>query len=261
MMKRYFKLWWFFTKNTTSLALQSRFGSIFFTVGKFIRFFILFYFLYVLLSQTKTLAGFNLYEIIFFYATFNLIDTIPQLLLRETYRFRAYVIQGFLDYILTKPMSPLFRALFGGSDILDIPMLLLSIGFLGFSLLHLGGVTFMGIILYLFLVANALIIALSIHIFILGFGIMTADIDNSVMLYRDITRMGQIPVDVYKAPVSFFITFVLPVGIMMSFPVKALLGMLSWQYILVALLFAIIFLISSLKFWQFSLRQYQSASS
>ena len=260
-MKRYLKLWWFFTKNTTSLALQSRFGSLFFLIGKLIRFFILFYFLYVLLSQTKTLAGFNLYEIIFFYATFNLIDIIPQLLLRETYRFRYYVIQGFLDYILTKPMSPLFRALLGGSDILDVPMLLLSLGFLIYSGMHLGPITLIGVLLYLLLVANAMIIAFSVHIYILGFGIMTASIDNSVMLYRDITRMGQIPVDVYKAPVSFFVTFVLPVGIMMSFPVRALLGMLSWEHIFIALLFAMAFLFSSLKFWQFSLRQYQSASS
>lgn len=260
-MKRYLKLWWMFTKNTTSLALQSRFGSVFFLIGKFIRFFMLFYFLYILLSATKTLAGFNIYEIIFFYATFNLIDVIPQLLLRETYRFRHYVVQGFLDYILTKPISPLFRSLFGGSDVLDLPMLILSLGFIFYSSLHIAGINFTGILLYTGLVLNALIIALSVHILILGFGIMTAEIDNSVMLYRDITRMGQIPVDVYKAPVSFIITFILPVGIMMSFPVKALLGMLSWQYILIAFCVSLIMFLASLKFWQHSLRRYQSASS
>lgn len=260
-MIRYLKLWWIFTKNTTNLALQSRFGSGFFLIGKFIRFFMMFYFLYILLSQTKTLAGFNLYEVIFFYATFNLIDVIPQLLLRETYRFRYYVIQGFLDYILTKPMSPLFRALFGGSDILDIPMLFLSIGFLVYSGMHLGAISVVGVLLYILLVANAIVIAFSIHILILGFGIMTADIDNSVMLYRDITKMGQIPVDVYRAPVNFLITFIVPVGIMMSFPVKALLGLLSWQFILIAVLFAGGFLYFSLWFWKFSLKQYQSASS
>ena len=112
----------------------------------------LFYFLFVLLSATKTLAGFNFYEVIFFYATFNLIDVIPQLLLRETYRFRAYVVQGFLDYILTKPISPLFRSLFGGSDILDLPMLFLSLGFLIYAGLHLGPITFTGVLLYIFLV-------------------------------------------------------------------------------------------------------------
>jgi ABC-2 type transport system permease protein len=260
-MKRYLTLWWFFTKNTTQLALQSRFGSIFFLIGKLIRFFVLFYFLYVLLSHTKTLAGYDLYQIIFFYATFNLIDIIPQLLLRETYRFRAYVVQGFLDYILTKPMSPLFRALFGGSDALDLPMVFLSLGFLIYAGLRIGPIDPSGVILYLFLVANAIVIAFSVHILILGLGILTTDIDNSVMLYRDITRMGQIPVEVYQAPVSFIITFILPVGIMMSFPVKALLGNLAWQYMGIAFILSISLLLLSLIFWKYALRQYQSASS
>lgn len=260
-MHRYLKLWWQFSKNTTNLALQSRFGSSFFLIGKLLRFFMLLYFLYVLISATKTLAGFNIYEIIFFYATFNLIDVIPQMFLRETYRFRYYVVSGFLDYILTKPVSPLFRSMFGGSDVLDIPMFLLSVGFLIYSGSHLAAITPEGILLYLVLVINALVIAFSIHIFILGMAIITSDVDNSVMLYRDITRMGQIPVDVYKAPISFLVTFVLPVGMMMSFPVKALLGLLSWQFIIIAFCFSAVFLLGSLKFWQFSLRQYQSASS
>lgn len=260
-MKRYLRLWWQFSKNTTSLALQSRFGSSFFLIGKFLRFFMLLYFLYILVGATKTLAGFNIYEIIFFYATFNLIDVIPQMFLRETYRFRYYVVSGFLDYILTKPVSPLFRSMFGGSDVLDIPMFLLSIGFLVYSGMHLGPVTLAGILLYIFLVLNAVVIAFAIHILILGLAIVTTDVDNSVMLYRDITRMGQIPVDVYKAPISFLITFVLPIGIMMSFPVKALLGLLSWQFVLLAVCFSAGFLFIALNFWKFSLRQYQSASS
>lgn len=260
-MKRYFKLWWFFTKNTTSLAMQSRFGSVIFLLGKTIRFFIMFYFLYILVNETKTLAGFDIYEVIFFFATFSLVDIIPQLFLRETYRFRNYVVRGFFDYILTKPMSPLFRSLFGGSDMLDVPQLLLSIGFLIFAGSHIGPITFVGVFLYLLLLVNALVIAFSIHVFILGFGIITTDVDNGVMLYRDITRMGQIPVDVYQVPVNFFITFVLPVGIMMSFPVKALLGMLSLQYVVVSLLFAGVFLFGSLRFWRFAVSQYQSASS
>lgn len=260
-MYRYFKLWWFFTKNTTSLAMQSRFGSVVFLLGKIIRFFILFYFLYILINETKTLAGFDIYQVIFFFATFSLVDIIPQLFLRETYRFRSYVVRGFFDYILTKPMSPLFRSLFGGSDVLDIPLLLISVGFLFYAGSHLGPISLLGVLLYLVLLINAMVIAFSIHVFILGFGIITTDVDNGVMLYRDITKMGQIPVDVYRAPVNFLITFVLPVGIMMSFPVKALLGILSYQFMFISFGFAAIFLFGSLRFWRYAVNQYQSASS
>lgn len=258
---KYFKLWWIFTTNTTNLALQSRFGSIFFFLGKILRYFVLFYFLFLLTSKKGNLAGFSLWQVVFFYATFNLVDTTAQFLLREVYRFRTYVVQGFFDYILTKPVNPLFRSLFGGSDALDIPVILLSVGFLVYSAFQVGPITSVGVLLYLLLLINGLIIALAFHIVVLGIGILSTEVDNMIMLYRDITRMGQIPVDVYMAPVSFIITFILPVGIMMSFPVKALLGLLSWQLIAIAFLFSFLFLYSSLKFWKYALRQYQSASS
>lgn len=261
MIKKYFKLWWIFTTSTTSLALQSRFGSIFFFLGKILRYGVLFYFLFLLTSERGNLAGYSLWQIVFFYATFNLVDTTAQFLLREVYRFRYYVIQGFFDYILTKPVNPLFRSLLGGSDALDLPVIGLSLGLLVYSGFHLTGVTLAGILLYCGLVINGLIIALSFHILVLGIGIISTEVDNMIMLYRDITRLGQVPVEVYQAPVSFIITFILPVGIMMSFPVKALLGLLSWQSIMIAFLFSFLFLYFSLKFWDYALRQYQSASS
>lgn len=260
-MKRYLRIWWIYTKATTQIALQSRFGAVFFLVGKFLRFGSIFYFLYILVSKTQSLAGYNLNQVLFFYATFNLIDGIPQFLLREVYRFRNQVVKGYLDYVLAQPQSTLLKALFGGSDVLDLPMLFVSVGFLIYSGLQLSNVTFLGVILYLFLLINGLAIALAFHIFVLGLGIVSTEVDNSIMLYRDITRLGQIPVDVYRSPISLILTFIVPVGIMMSFPVKALLGLVSLSFIVFAIAFAGIFLFLSLKFWRYALNQYQSASS
>jgi ABC-2 type transport system permease protein len=256
-----FKIWWLYTKNTTQIAIQSRFGAIFFLLGKFLRFGLILYFLYILLSKTDSLAGYNLHQVIFFYATFNLIDGIPQFLLREVYRFRVYVIKGYFDYMLAQPLSPLFRALLGGSDVLDIPLLLISVFFLIYSGSQLGDITIVGIFFYLALLINGLLIALSFHIFILGVGVQTSEVDNSIMFYRDLIRMGQIPIDVYRAPINFLITFIIPVGIMISFPVKALLGLLSIQFILLSLLIGITCLFLSLWFWRYSLRKYSSVSS
>ena len=126
-IKKYFWLWWSFTSITTQIAFQSRFGAIIFLIGKLLRFAFFLFFLILLVSKTKTIAGYSLWQVIFFFATFNLIDAIPQFLWREVYRFRTYVVRGFFDYIITKPISPLFRSLFGGSDILDLFILLISI--------------------------------------------------------------------------------------------------------------------------------------
>jgi ABC-2 type transport system permease protein len=260
-MSRYLKIWWIYTRGTTQIALQSRFGALFFLLGKFIRFTTLLYFLYLLISETKTLAGYSLWQILFFYATFNVIDGVPQFLLREVYRFRTQVVKGYFDYVLAQPQPTLFKALFGGSDILDIPLFLISLGFLIFSAWHLEGITLMGWIFYGLLLINAFFIALAFHIFVLGMGILTTEVDNTIMLYRDLTKMGQVPIDIYRAPISFILTFVIPIGIMISFPVKALLGILSTPFILISFVFSSVFLFLSLLFWRYSLKHYTSASS
>jgi len=218
-------------------------------------------FIFVVVSKTKQIAGYNIWQVIFFYATFNLIDTVPQLLMREVYRFRSYVVTGDFDYFLVKPLSPLFRVLFGGADVLDIFIVFIAIGLIIFSALNISGITAVSIFLYILLVVNTMLIAGAIHIFISALGIITTEVDSALWIYRDLTSMGRFPVEIYREPVSFFITYVVPVGVMISFPAKALLGILSTVSFVVAFLLGGVLLILSLYFWQYALSKYTSASS
>jgi ABC-2 type transport system permease protein len=95
----------------------------------------------------------------------------------------------------------------------------------------------------------------------LGFGILTTAVDNMIMLYRDLTQMGRFPIEIYHEPLRGILTFVIPVGIMMTFPTKALFGLLSIQGISIALALGLGLFVLSMKFWQYSLKQYSSASS
>lgn len=260
-MRRYFKIWWIFTRSASQIAFVSRFGAVVFILGKFLRlaFFILF--LAVLGSRITTISGFSLWQMIFFFLTYNLVDTLPQFFFREVYRFRSYVVSGDFDYILIKPISPLFRSLFGGSDILDFSILFILTTSIIFTMGKIGAISSFGVALYILLIFNGLIIATALHILVLGVGILTTEVDNTIMLYRDITQMGRVPVDIYLEPLRGFLTFAIPVGVMMTFPAKAMMNLLSLPAIILAFLLGFIFLWMSLKFWRFSLRHYSSASS
>lgn len=261
MIKRYLRIWWLMTIHAAHIALLSRFGAVIFILGKILRFFLFLLFVVVLVSKTKTIVGYSLWQVIFFYATFNLIDTIAQFVFREVYRFRSYVVSGDFDYFLTKPMSPLFRSLFGGSDVLDFPMLFLSLAFVVVSGLHIAEISVTQGLLYILLLLNAFFIALAFHILVLALGILTTEVDNTLFLYRDLTQMGRLPIDVYTEPIRGFLTFIIPVGIMITFPAKAFMGILSITGIIVSLFVGSMFLFFSYTFWQFSLRHYASASS
>lgn len=258
---RYLRIWWLITLKTNQLAFVSRLGASFFIIGKLMRFAFFLLFIGLLFSQTKEIGGYSLWHIVFLFLTFNLVDNTAQLLLREVYRFRNLIVTGDFDHYLVKPLSPLFRALFGGSDVLDIPILLIVGVALVYAGTHLGPINLLGILLYIAFIINALIIALSFHVLVLALGILSTEVDNAIMVYRDLTTMGRIPVDIYHEPVRGLLTFVIPIAIMMTFPYKALIGTLSWQLILFSFWIGGLSLFLSLRFWNHAINKYTSASS
>ncbi|MDP3988548.1 MAG: ABC-2 family transporter protein [Candidatus Levybacteria bacterium] len=260
-MKKYLKIWWLLTVRSSQVAFISRLGAFLFIIGKILRFLFFLLFLLILQQKTKAVGGYSLWQIIFFFVTFNLVDSLTQFFLREVYRFRTYVTLGYFDYILTKPFSSLFRSLFGGSDILDLAVIIISISFIIFSAGKLGAISLIGVFFYIALVINAFLIGLSFHIVALSIGVLTTEVDNTIMLFRDVTQVGRVPIDIYKEPIRSFFTFAIPVGIMMTFPAKAMLGFLSSSLIVLSFIIGLSALSISILFWRFSLRYYSSASS
>lgn len=260
-MLRYIKVWLILSVNSFQTFFISRLGAVIFLVGKMVRFLFYLAFLVLLVSKTKILAGYNLWQVILFYLTFNFVDSLTQMLFREVYRFRQHILSGNFDLLLVKPVNSLFRILFGGTDFLDFITLAPFVLFIGIVFIQLPQISFSSVVLYILLLINALIIAASFHILVMSLAILTLEIDHAIMIYRDVISMGKLPVDIYGEPLRSFITFVIPVGIMMTFPVKSLLGLLSSNAVFMAFAFGIILFLTSLTVWNYALRQYTSASS
>lgn len=258
---KYFHLWSKLTINSFLSTITSRFSTFLFLLGKSLRFIFFVIFLIALFTKASVVANYTLMQGLFFFLTFNFIDTTTQLFFREVYRFRELVVSGDFDLVLTKPMSALFRALAGGADVLDLIMLVPYVGALVYVGSHVGGATMVNIVLYVLLLMNGFLIATAFHILVLALAIMTTEVDHAVMIYRDITSMGRFPVDIYKEPLRSFITFAIPVGVMMTFPAKAFLGFLSPNMIAVSLILGLVFFFICIRIWRFALTQYASASS
>lgn len=254
-------LWVKLTANSFLVSLASRFSALLFFLGKTLRFLFFGIFLLTILTKTRIVAGYTIYQAAFFFLTFNFLDTVTQLFFREVYRFRQLVVTGDFDLVLVKPFQPLFRALAGGADPLDLFMLIPYTAILVFVGANAGTVEVRNIMLYILLLGNGFLIATGFHILVLALAIVTTEIDHAIMIYRDITTMARLPVDIYSQPLRGIITFIIPVGLMMTFPAKALLGLLSPLVILFSLVLGFLFLVLSLRVWRFALSQYSSASS
>lgn len=260
MIKFYFKIWKLMAINSISSWISKKEAFAIFVFGKVVRYLFYFGFLYFLVNKTNGLAGYTSYQTLFFTATYTLVDTLGQFLFRSVYTFRQLITSGDFDLILAKPVNPLFRSLVGGPD----PMDLITIPPILGVVLYLGSFldpSFISIIVYILLICNAILISMSIHIFVLSFGVITLEIDHTIMIFRDFSSMGRMPIDIYKEPLKSFLTFIVPIGLLFTVPAKALMGLISPVAIFLSIFFGFVLFISSLKFWQFALKKYTSASS
>jgi ABC-2 type transport system permease protein len=258
--KKYFKIWWMMSRNSFSVVLGQKLALSVFLIGKILRFIFFFGFLYFLLLGNSTLAGYTSNQIIFFFLTFNLIDVITQFLFREVYNFRPMIVNGDFDLVLVRPISALFRVLMGGADVTDlitIPPLIILATYFG-ALLH---PTFYQTIIYLVLLANGFLIATAFHIIVLSFAIVTLEVDHTTMIYRDLTSLGRLPVDIYQQPLRAFLTYLIPVGIMITLPAKAAMGLVGPGEIILAFFVGAVALFIAFSFWNYALTKYSSASS
>ncbi len=257
-LKRNLKIFILFSTFALKSTFQARLGIIFFIAGKILRFFFFFFFIFLILSKTKVVTGYNFTQAAIFYLTFNLIDTASQILFREVYRFRDYVVSGDLDLILTRPFHPFLKVLLGGVDFLDLFLLFPYLAITFFFAAKLPHITFQSSAFYLLLVLNSLLIATGFHILVLALGILTTNVDHTMMIYRDLSTMGRFPFEIYKEPIRGFFTFIIPIGIMMSFPPKALFQLLSPGFYLLSFLLSLVIIFLSLRLWDYALKQYQS---
>lgn len=263
-MKRYFTVWLQLTHASFAQQLATKFSSLLFLIGKTARFLFFLMFLFSLVGHTNGLAGYTRDQIAIFFFVFNIIDITSQLFLRGVYFFRQKVVTGEFDFYLVKPMQPLFRILAGFTDLLDVVTLVALLFYFWYFLVTshvIDGISVMSIAAFAVTLIFGNLLALAFHIIVVSLGIITTEVDHTIMIYRDLTQMARVPTDLYAAPIRIFLTYIIPVTIIFAIPSKALLGLLTPGWFALSLLIVFCSLFLSLRFWKYALSQYGSASS
>jgi len=261
-MKKYLKVWLQLAHISFAEQLATRFSSILFLIGKIARFALFLIFLVSLTGRSGGLAGYTADQAIVFFLVFNLADIMTQLFFRGVYFFRQKVVSGEFDFYLVKPMNPLFRIMAGYTDFLDL-ITLFALAVYAFAFFENSSliITHANLILFIIMLILSFLIALAIHIVVVSIGIITTEVDHTIMIYRDLTQMGRIPIDVYAQPVRLALTYVIPIAIMITVPAQALLGLLNYKTIFISLFTVLCSLLIAFRLFRHALSQYSSASS
>lgn len=248
--------------NALQEAFVNRWSNLMFLLGKAIRFGMTLVFLLVLTNNVTQIGGYNSDEIIVFFITYHLVDLTTQVVFRGVYLFSNQVRTGEFDFLLLKPISPLFRTLTGRPDITDALFLIPSLGVIAYLLTQINvTITATSLALFLVLFFNSMLIGTAMHIFVLVIGLLTTEVDGVIWMYRDLLRLGQFPITIYLQPLRFLLFFLIPVGMMITVPAEILQNVAPTHSMIVATTIGVGFFFLSYLSWRWALKQYSSASS
>lgn len=262
MIKKYTHVWKQLSACAVGSYLSNRIDSFCYFIGKLTRFIFFLILIYSIFRFTNTLAGYTKYEVILFFLTFNLMDVLAQAFFRGIYYFKNDIRSGNFDYIISKPINPLFYSLSRMTDILDIIFLAPVVILIIFTIIKLSIIiTLTNILFYLFFIFLGMIIILGIHILSACVTIWTIESENFIWFYRESMTIGRFPPEIYSPAVQFIFIYIMPIIVIVAFPTKVLLGLLTFKAGIIAFTVAILFFIVSILLWNVSLKHYSSASS
>lgn len=259
-MKQVFRIWKQLSIMNIATIFSNRLDAVTFLAGKLIRFFFFLALVFALFRNNQTFLGYDKYEFLLIFLTFNIIDLLTQIFLRGVYFFPEQVIKGNFDFTLSKPIAPLFWVL-ARLDALDTIFIIPVISLAVYAFAHISGITIIGCVLYLVYILIGVSISAAFHILSAAFTIHSPDNNGFIWLYREIFGMSRFPEETFSGALRVFFTFVIPAFIIATYPVKILLGRLSLPLALLAIVYSATFLSISYGIWRWSLKKYSSASS
>lgn len=173
------------------------------------------------------------------------------------------VWNGQFDYVLLKPLHPLFSILVNSQFVVsNLPNLIVNAAIVVWLLTRVesphGVVTWFT---FAFMMGTGLAVRVALALLCIApvfYSEKLADIDSS---FWSLASLGRYPMKIYPRTLELLLTFVLPLGMLASVPVGFWIGRDGWLWAAGALGAACAFVIGSTMLFMRCLRRYQSVNT
>ncbi len=219
--------------------------------------------LLVVFGARPTLAGWTFPEAVLVTAWFVFLKSILEGVLTPSVVSTIELVRrGTFDFVLVKPVDAQLWATLGKIDPFAAVDALSAVGLLAWAVVHLPRAPSpAGIALAVASTLVAATILYAINVAVLSVAFYVARIDNLAYLLGSLFDAARWPSTIFRGAARFIFTFVLPLGLMTTYPPLALLGRLSPRGLVVPLAVALAALVASRVLWLRGLAAYRSASS
>lgn len=169
---------------------------------------------------------------------------------------------GTFDFVLLKPADAQFLVSTTKFDVFRVVDVFAGIGLGTLAFVRMGRApSAWGVLAALVMLGAATVVLYSIWILVISAAFWVVKVDNLAYLFSSIFDFARWPVTVFKGVWRILFTFVIPVGIMTTYPAEALLGTLTPGLFVGTLVGAVLFSSVARFVWTRALGHYTSASS
>lgn len=262
-MIRYLRLYLYFVRFSITKALQFRLDFTFRIIMDFIFYAVNILFFKIIYLHTPMLAGFSEEQMMIFIASYLFLDSvIMTFLANNIWLLPFYINKGDLDYYLVRPASSLFFLSLRDIAANSVINMIAAFSILLWSFSKYSGTFTLGqIMLYGLFLLNGLGLYYLVRMMFVIPVFWTHTSRGLDELFWGIEQCMQRPVDMFSGQFKRFLSTIIPLGVIVSYPVKILFTDSPSPFMihmaLVTVIFGFIFSIC----WKWGLKNYSSASS
>ncbi|MDC3954995.1 ABC transporter permease [Polyangium jinanense] len=170
--------------------------------------------------------------------------------------------EGTLDFVLLKPADAQFLVSTTKFEVFRMFDAIAGLSLVTFAFVRLGRApTPGGVLTALAMLAAATVVLYSIWILVIAAAFWVVRVDNLAYLFDSLFDFARWPVSVFQGVWKIVFTFIIPLGVMTTYPAEALLGSLATQTAVASICGAAMLAVIARFVWTRAIGHYTSASS
>jgi len=212
--------------------------------------------------HTPSLNGWSQSDITLLYITINLAFIMQDVLTSSIYELNSHIVNGFFDFIITKPLDSQFFCMFNKPDPGTLIFFFSYNIPLSYSLFsHPSSIHWEYLPLYVILVLAANILWMLMRTVLLTLNFWWQKLDNINQILNSLQDIGRYPTSIFPKSIQIVLYTIFPIAFSSVVPVEVLRGNISWLKIIGLVIVLIIFATISRLLWKKAIKNYSSASS
>jgi len=217
----------------------------------------------IIFSNTTSLGGWGLGELIALLGVFRLVNTLMMALIwPNTEKFNQSIRDGSMDYTILQPVNSMFLVTFSRITVWRIWDLVLAIVLIVIGINISGDTTSpLSILTFILLTVSGAVVIYSLWIVLIALTFWFTKFDNNVTILHALLDAGRYPVTVYPVWLRIIVTFVIPIAVATTIPLQALRGDLNINQVILFFTIGIVSFLIASRVWKSGLKQYSGASS